>query len=102
MADVHLSGVEIENREHLAPDKTGDNVAAKKVAPYGFDENGNWQRVPLPYVDKSYDYVGFSNPDGNGNYQTIVFNVGGSGGTTQRTLSLTFDVNSNVTSIARS
>ena len=49
----------------------------------------------------AYDYVGFSNADGNGNYQTIVYKVGGSGGTTINTLTLTYDGSSNVTSITR-
>lgn len=96
------SPAEIENSEHLDPLTTGDNISAKKVALYGADENLNWQRVPLGFLDKAYDYIGFSNPDANGNYQTIVFNNGGSGGSTQRTLTLTFDGSSNVTSIARS
>lgn len=46
-----------------------------------------------------YDFTGFSNPDANGNYQTISYKAGGAGGTTVRTLSLAFDANSNVTSI---
>lgn len=102
MPEGPIGEQEIANREHIAPQKTGDNIAAKRVVPYAFDENGNWQRVPLPYVDMAFDYIGFSNPDANDNYQTIIFNVGGSGGTTQRTLNLTYDANSNVTSVARS
>jgi len=100
--DPHLQPAEIAQREHIAPDFTGDNIAAKRVAQYAADENFNWQRIPLPFVDKAYDYIGLSNPDANGNYQTIVFNNGGSGGSTQRTLTLTFDGDSNITSIARS
>ena len=53
-------------------------------------------------INVAYDYVGFSNADGNGNYQTIVYKSGGSGGTTVRTLTLTYDASSNVTSITRS
>ena len=61
----------------------------------------NTGNLIMPFIDKAYDYVGMSNPDSNGNYQTIVFKVGGSGGTTAVTLTLTFDGNSNVTSITR-
>jgi len=50
----------------------------------------------------SYDYVGMSNADGNGNYQTIVYKRGGSSGTTVRTLTYTYDASNNVTSITRS
>jgi hypothetical protein len=95
------SPAEIQQTEHLSPGNTGDNISAKRVALYGADENKAWQRMPLPYIDSAFDYVCFSNPDGNGNYQTIVFNNGGSGGTTERTLTLAYDGNSNVTSIAR-
>jgi hypothetical protein len=91
----------IENAEHIDPATTGDNIAAKKVAPYQWD-GANWQRPPASFVDKAYDYIGFSNADVNGNYQTIVFNTGGSGGSPVRTLALTYDGNNNVTSIGRS
>lgn len=49
----------------------------------------------------TYDYVAMSNADGNGNYQTIVYKSGGSGGTTKATLTITYDGNSNITSITR-
>jgi hypothetical protein len=38
---------EIANREHIAPDKTGDNIAAKKVAVY-VDSGGSWVRMTQP------------------------------------------------------
>lgn len=41
---AEFSPDEILNREHLAPDKTGDNIAAKRVASYAWDGT-NWQRV---------------------------------------------------------
>lgn len=40
---AEFSQNEIQNREHVAPDKTGDNIAAKRVANYGWDGT-NWQR----------------------------------------------------------
>lgn len=90
-----------DKTEHISPLDTGDNIEAKRVATYTFNGT-DWSRTNTPFIDMSYDYVGFSNPDGNDNYQTIVFNTGGSGGITQRTLNLTYDGSSNVTSIARS
>lgn len=53
-------------------------------------------------IDKLFDYISFTNADANGNYQTLDFKTGGAGGTTQRTLTLTYDANSKVTSITRS
>lgn len=104
MAENAISEQEIANREHISFSKTGDNIAAKKNANYGFDlVTGQWNRaaigaalVPIPY-----DYVGFTNADGNGNYQTATFKQGGSSGTTVATLSLTYDANNLITSITR-
>ena len=52
-------------------------------------------------ANTTYDYVGMSNADGNGNYQTIVYKSGGSGGTTRATLTITYDGSSNITSITK-
>jgi hypothetical protein len=100
MAEGPIGEQEIANREHISPSKTGDNIAAKRVV--GYVWNGtNWQRPPSPLIDAAFDDIAFSNPDSNGNYQVINFLTGGSGGTIQRTLTLTYDSNSNVTNIAR-
>lgn len=88
----------ITEAEHIGPDDTGDNIHAKRVANYGFGTDSNWARTPLPLIDVPYDATTFSNPDANGNYQTIIFS---SQGNTVRTLTLAFDGSSNVTSIAR-
>ncbi len=101
MPEGPIGEQEIANREHIAPQKTGDNIAAKKVVPYVFGTDSQWHRPPAPLIDAAYDYVGFSNPDANDNYQTLIFNSGGSGGTLVRTISLTYDGSSNVTSITR-
>lgn len=99
MGEQEISSEIIANREHIAPPKTGDNIAAKRVANYGFGADSNWARTPLPLVDVPYDSTTFTNADANGNYQTITFKANGS---TVRTLTLTFDGSNNVTSIARS
>ena len=93
---------ELTRSEHLGSmTASGDNVDLKKVGVYQFGTNGNWARQPLNLIDSAYDYIGFSNPDANGNYQTLVFNDGGVSGTLVRTLTLGFDVNSNIISVAR-
>jgi hypothetical protein len=42
------------------------------------------------------DYLAQSNPDGNGNYQTITYKTGGASGVTVKTITLTFDGSGNV------
>lgn len=98
MGEGAISEQEIANREHIAPSKTGDNIAGKKVANYSSGSDGSWARTPLPLVDRPFDTVDFSNPDGNDNYQTIQFL---SNSSVTRTLTLAFDGTSNVTSITR-
>lgn len=92
----------IDAAEHASVAQ-GEGVEAKRVVEYGWGGLADkWKRRPLPLIDEPYDYVGFANADANGNYQTLTFKIGGSGGSAVRTLALTYDGNSNVTSIARS
>jgi hypothetical protein len=100
MSNQHTGNTQpsIDLEEH----RSLGGVNAKAVTPYGFDGAGSLAPMPPPLVDKPYDYLGLSNADGNGNYQTLKFYIGGSGGTLQRTLTLTYDGTSNVTSITRS
>jgi hypothetical protein len=100
MADGGNVVPRLTKAEHIGPDDTGDNINAKRVANYAFD-GASWQRVPTSLIDVPYDYLSFTNADGNGNYQTLSFKSGGSGGTTLRTLALAFDGSNNVTSITR-
>jgi hypothetical protein len=100
MSDGGNTVPRITKAEHIGPADTGDNIEAKRVAPYQWN-GSTWQRVATSLIDSPYDYVGFTNADSNGNYQTLTFKSGGSGGTTARTLSLTFDGSNNVTSITR-
>lgn len=92
----------IVNAEHIGPNDTGDNIEAKRVASYGFNTASQWGRTPVPFMDVAFDYIGFTNADALGNYQTWTFKVGGSGGTTVRTLTVAYDASSNITSIGRS
>ena len=48
------------------------------------------------------DYLIQSNPDVNGNYQTIQYKQGGSSGTVMRTITLVFDAKNNVVSYTES
>lgn len=53
--------------------------------------NINQQSLPF-----GADYFIQSNADSNGNYQTIIYKTGGSGGTTVKTITLTFDSTGNI------
>lgn len=99
MGENAISSQEINNREHIAPAKTGDNIAAKKVASYGFNSASAWGRTPLPFVDFAYDDIVFGTYDSFGNPATITFNANGS---PVRTLTLTADGSGNITEVARS
>ncbi len=78
-----------------------NGVEAKAVIPYGYTGTA-LTPIPPALIDVAYDYIGWSSADANGNYQTMTFKTGGSAGTTVRTLSLTYDASSNLTSITRS
>jgi hypothetical protein len=90
--------VYLDREEHVHK----GSVGAKTVVPYFYNSDDDiLEPGSRPFEQGvQYDYTGFSNPDGNGNYQTISYKEGGAGGTTVRTLSLAYDANSNVTSIA--
>lgn len=91
------SSQEIDNESY------DDTHKVKLVAPVGYDVGSDtFKASPLAFMDKAFDYIGFSNADTNGNYQTWLFKTGGSSGTTVRTLSVTYDASSKITSIARS
>jgi hypothetical protein len=91
-----FSITEIENREHIAPDKTGDNIAAKRTAGYGWN-GSNWARTPLPLITSPYDSIGFADYDSNGNPGTITYS---NLGDTVATLTLTYS-GSDLTSVVR-
>ena len=99
MASEQPIGItELNNREHIAPTKTGDNIAAKRVASYGFGADSNWGRNPLPLIDIPYDEIVFGTYDSFGNPSTITYK---SGGVTVRTLTQTVDGSGNITDITR-
>lgn len=78
----------IQQAEHISPNKTGDNIQAKRVAMYGFDGT-NWQRQGIQLTPgKDYDYLSATNTDTD--EDTLVFKTGGSGGTTVQTIVITY------------
>lgn len=89
MASKWNKGAEsIAQAEHIAPDKTGDNIEAKKTANYAWDGT-NWQRQGLSLVpDKDFDYLQITN--NTATQDTIVFKKGGSSGTAIRTLVINY------------
>lgn len=94
---ILYSSQEIDNESY------NDAYKIKEFAPYMYQGSPDaFAAAPMPLVDKPFDYIGFTNPDANGNYQTWTFKIGGSAGTTQRTFAVTYDASSNITSISRS
>jgi hypothetical protein len=93
----------IENAEHIDPATTGDNIAAKKVASYGWN-GATWGRQPLSgagFVTSAYDYVGVDNSGST--TKIFTFKTGGSGGTTVNTVTLNYadSTKANLTSVVR-
>jgi hypothetical protein len=74
--------------EHIGPTDTGDNIEAKRVASYAWD-GSNWQRMGLQITPlKDFDY--FSVTSSGTNQDTIVYKLGGSGGSTVLTMNVTY------------
>jgi hypothetical protein len=89
MAEQPIGVQEIANREYIGPNKTGDNIDAQRVAPYGFD-GSNWQRQPVlgaGLVTQAWDAVGAVT---NTNVLTLSYYRGGLAGTLINTVTLTF------------
>jgi hypothetical protein len=94
--------VSLENATRLKP-LPGSMSISNRVSTnnHGYDGE-NWGQMPLPLIDQPFDYISFTDDDGLGNYQTWTFKTGGSSGITVRTLAVTYDASSNITSIERS
>lgn len=75
--------------EHIGPVATGDNIEAKRVAPYGWD-GSSWQRQPLSlpgFFSAPYDEILVTYTDGTKTViQTVVSKLAG---VTQQTITLT-------------
>lgn len=86
-----------DQSEHIGDDTTGDNIQAKRTANYNWDGT-NWNRSLSRLFTIAYDELDWSNPDANGNYQTITSKLAT---VTKQSLTLTYDASNNITSIKR-
>lgn len=81
----------ITKAEHIGPDDTGDNIEAKRVASYVWD-GAAWARMTQPgggfTAGTDYDFIDVQQTSAT--VETFVFKLGGSGGTTVRTIVLTY------------
>lgn len=98
MGNPQMSAEAVTQSEHIDPSITGDNIPAKRVANYKWDGQA-WNRSIGGLFTLPYDQLAWSNPDAGGNYQTIISKLNG---TTQQTLTLSYDGANNVTNITRS
>lgn len=90
----------LTNAEHIGPNDTGDNIEAKRVANYNWD-GSEWVRAGAGLVPDAYDYISLS-PDSS-RPTSVVYKMGGSGGTTVATLTIAYDGSTtNITSVTRS
>jgi hypothetical protein len=92
-----------------------DSPETKKVSIYGWnvdslskvkvavDSGGNLSLSSL--VPEEYDYIAMTyvaTGNGAGEIETVVYKLGGSGGTTQATLTLAYDASHRLISVAKS
>lgn len=93
----------ISKAEHIGPDDTGDNIEAKRVAPYRWTGEA-WERstgVPPGFITKPYDFVAATYPTASSEIYT--FKTGGSGGTTTDIITVVYtdDTKESLNSAAR-
>lgn len=81
---------EITGAEHISPEATGDNISAKRVANYVWnDGNSAWERMSRALsAGQDFDYVEVTNPDDV--TEVYTFKMGGSGGTTVQTITVVY------------
>lgn len=82
MADFQGSE-SITQAEHISPNKTGDNIQAKRTANYVWNGSA-WARMSQLNPGTDYDYLDVQQTDAD--TETFVYKLGGSGGTTVRTI----------------
>jgi hypothetical protein len=86
MSDGGNVVTQVTRAEHIGPDDTGDNINAKRVAPYYWDGT-NWQRQGAGLVPSSYDYLSYTS---NTTTDVYEYYQGGSGGTLIATITVTW------------
>jgi hypothetical protein len=90
MADGGNVTPRIDNAEHIGPNDTGDNIEAKRVANYVWD-GSSWSRMSQPgglVAGTDYNYLDVQQTSAT--VETFVFKTGGAGGTTVRTVVVTY------------
>lgn len=80
--------------------RTVNGVEAKAVVPYFFDGT-NLTPGGAGLIPQGYDYISIPSYDANNNPLTVRYYVGGASGTLVATLTITYDANSNVLTVAR-
>lgn len=95
----------INQEEHIGVDKTGDNISAKRVAVYAWDDaTSQWVRVSYSQgnlVTETFDYIAASYPAAD--TETYTYKTGGSGGTTVATITVVYtdSTKENISTITR-
>lgn len=100
---------QIERDEHDI-----DGVSTKSVLNYGWDsDNTIKRRIAVDssgrlsfsqLVPEEYDYIALTyvaSGNGEGEIETVTYKNGGSGGSTAATLTLAYDANNNLSSVAK-
>lgn len=91
--------------EHISPLKSGDNIEAKRVALYGWDNStSQWSRQSTTFgklVPEKYDYIGATYPSGT--TEVYTYKYGGSGGTLVATVTVVYtdSTKANISSVTR-
>jgi hypothetical protein len=91
MSEQAVSEQELANREHVGPNKTGDNIAAKRVANYVWN-GSTWDRMAPTssggLLNIAYDSVAYTNTSTT--VDTYKYYSGGVSGTLVATLTITY------------
>lgn len=89
-SDVNI----ISTTPQLAEETTVQGLATQLTSVIAQLTNINGNTISnLPF---NADYIEETNPDANGNYQTITYKQGGSGGTIVKTITITYDSNGGI------
>lgn len=102
--DQHPSEQDILNRSF---DTVGETLVVQLM---GSDGAGNYYLAKLGsdgllaqpgLVPKQYDYISIPSYNANNDPLTVVYKTGGASGTTVATLTITYDVTGNISSVER-